>query len=268
MSSSSSPSPATTGSIFTPLAIAIGGIISSSLAVVLYHAILLKYCHRGHHRQQHGLLHGIHHHHRNGRSLEIGLSRDELKTIPVLFFSERMKEVFRMDLNDCVICLGRLEKGDIIRWLPNCRHAFHLPCIDNWLHGHVSCPICRAPVVAPSTNPFPRSPNLRDLLAQVYVGSRSCSDNSNRDGGGNDMIQREHNELRPTITESQIPRLKRSFSFDHSSSSVVINIDVNRRGETEPHPPFVPLASKRMQPRPLFGFGIEQGGSMHGIVQC
>ncbi|MCO5594310.1 hypothetical protein L7F22_048339 [Adiantum nelumboides] len=44
---------------------------------------------------------------------------------------------------DCPICLAQFERGDKIRLLPTCFHGFHVNCIDTWLLGHSSCPICR-----------------------------------------------------------------------------------------------------------------------------
>ncbi|XP_021774622.1 RING-H2 finger protein ATL11-like [Chenopodium quinoa] len=53
--------------------------------------------------------------------------------------------MYRINQDDqCVICLGQLVKGDLIRWLPNCGHVFHVSCIDNWFHAHINCPICRS----------------------------------------------------------------------------------------------------------------------------
>ncbi|OEL27806.1 hypothetical protein BAE44_0011173 [Dichanthelium oligosanthes] len=55
---------------------------------------------------------------------------------------------------DCAVCLGEFSDGELVRLLPRCAHPFHAPCIDTWLRAHVSCPICRSPVVvAPSDLP-------------------------------------------------------------------------------------------------------------------
>ncbi|MED6181847.1 hypothetical protein PIB30_023056 [Stylosanthes scabra] len=47
---------------------------------------------------------------------------------------------------DCVICLGDFEKGEKLRLLPKCGHAFHVSCIDAWFQSHSNCPICRSQV--------------------------------------------------------------------------------------------------------------------------
>ncbi|GAV66584.1 zf-RING_2 domain-containing protein [Cephalotus follicularis] len=48
---------------------------------------------------------------------------------------------------ECVVCLSPFDENDVGRNLPKCGHAFHVECIDMWLHSHSNCPICRAPVV-------------------------------------------------------------------------------------------------------------------------
>ena len=50
----------------------------------------------------------------------------------------------------CVICLGIVQVGEVVRRLPACNHLFHVDCIDMWLHSHSTCPICRAVVGLPS----------------------------------------------------------------------------------------------------------------------
>ncbi|XVE61608.1 hypothetical protein DITRI_Ditri06bG0053900 [Diplodiscus trichospermus] len=61
-------------------------------------------------------------------------------------FSRAKVREFGTDQTECVVCLGELEGGDTVRLLPNCRHVFHVPCIDNWFLAHSSCPVCRTPV--------------------------------------------------------------------------------------------------------------------------
>ncbi|KAL6634112.1 hypothetical protein ACP70R_026783 [Stipagrostis hirtigluma subsp. patula] len=48
--------------------------------------------------------------------------------------------------SDCTVCLGEFRDGELLRLLPKCGHAFHVPCIDTWLRAHVNCPLCRAAV--------------------------------------------------------------------------------------------------------------------------
>ncbi|CAO2037876.1 unnamed protein product [Urochloa humidicola] len=48
---------------------------------------------------------------------------------------------------DCAVCLGEVEKGEMVRRLPACRHVFHMECIDMWLRASVTCPVCRAGVL-------------------------------------------------------------------------------------------------------------------------
>ncbi|KAG8067575.1 hypothetical protein GUJ93_ZPchr0005g14485 [Zizania palustris] len=47
----------------------------------------------------------------------------------------------------CVICLGLVQVGEVVRRLPACKHLFHVTCIDTWLRSHTTCPICRADVL-------------------------------------------------------------------------------------------------------------------------
>lgn len=47
---------------------------------------------------------------------------------------------------ECTICFNRgivTHKPErYVKQLP-CGHTFHVKCINTWLHGHVSCPLCR-----------------------------------------------------------------------------------------------------------------------------
>ena len=63
-----------------------------------------------------------------------GYSPDELKTLPKSRF--RGSEI-------CAICLDNLSEGEICRVLPDCKHIFHLNCVDQWLSKVPACPVCR-----------------------------------------------------------------------------------------------------------------------------
>lgn len=49
---------------------------------------------------------------------------------------------------DCAICLEEVNEGDRCRMLSNCRHVYHLSCIDRWLLMNSHCPLCRASIYA------------------------------------------------------------------------------------------------------------------------
>ncbi|CAL4921191.1 unnamed protein product [Urochloa decumbens] len=49
---------------------------------------------------------------------------------------------------ECAVCLAAFEDDDELRVLPACCHVFHPECIDPWLAGAVTCPLCRADLTA------------------------------------------------------------------------------------------------------------------------
>ncbi|KAL6641482.1 hypothetical protein ACP70R_019663 [Stipagrostis hirtigluma subsp. patula] len=66
---------------------------------------------------------------------------------------------------DCAVCQSAFRDVDELRLLPACRHAFHSRCVDPWLRGNPSCPLCRASIALPH-------PPLPELL-RVELGSVS-----------------------------------------------------------------------------------------------
>jgi hypothetical protein len=44
----------------------------------------------------------------------------------------------------CAVCQADYADGDELRLLPECRHAFHRRCVDQWLRRRPTCPVCRA----------------------------------------------------------------------------------------------------------------------------
>ncbi|KAK9102787.1 hypothetical protein Sjap_020041 [Stephania japonica] len=72
-----------------------------------------------------------------------GLDPATLRTLPVLTFHSR--DGFKDGLQ-CAVCLSDLVDGEKARVLPNCKHGFHVDCIDMWFKSHKTCPMCRSPV--------------------------------------------------------------------------------------------------------------------------
>ncbi|RWR93169.1 zinc finger protein [Cinnamomum micranthum f. kanehirae] len=56
----------------------------------------------------------------------------------------------------CSICLCEYREAEMLRMLPDCRHSFHLSCVDAWLRLNASCPVCRrtSPVPTPLSTPL------------------------------------------------------------------------------------------------------------------
>ncbi|CAH8344262.1 unnamed protein product [Eruca vesicaria subsp. sativa] len=65
-----------------------------------------------------------------------GLTRDMVDKIPKIKITGKSND-------SCSVCLQDFQIGETVRSLPQCHHMFHLPCIDNWLLRHGSCPMCR-----------------------------------------------------------------------------------------------------------------------------
>ena len=71
------------------------------------------------------------------------LTLSEIDRIPTKKVSECGKS--------CDICLDDFKKGDNSKVL-NCKHYYHVSCVDPWLKQHPSCPKCRRQVRAPPEN--------------------------------------------------------------------------------------------------------------------
>ncbi|KAF8101535.1 hypothetical protein N665_0204s0032 [Sinapis alba] len=72
-----------------------------------------------------------------------GLTRDVVDKIPKTIITGRNNLDASGNKDSCSVCLQDFQLGETVRSLPHCHHMFHLPCIDNWLLRHGSCPMCR-----------------------------------------------------------------------------------------------------------------------------
>uniref|UniRef100_UPI00358E22B4 RING finger protein 148-like n=1 Tax=Myxine glutinosa TaxID=7769 RepID=UPI00358E22B4 len=50
------------------------------------------------------------------------------------------------DSEPCSICIESYSTGEVLRVLP-CRHKFHRQCVDPWLLGHRTCPMCKLDIL-------------------------------------------------------------------------------------------------------------------------
>ncbi|XP_042492995.1 E3 ubiquitin-protein ligase ATL41-like [Macadamia integrifolia] len=71
-----------------------------------------------------------------------GLDPSVIASIAV-FAYKKPEQIEETNTTECTICLSIMEDGEMVKLLPNCKHLFHVECIDMWLSCHSTCPICR-----------------------------------------------------------------------------------------------------------------------------
>ena len=136
---------------FSPLVIAVIGVLASAFLLVSYYTIISKYCgnressQSEEHEENVELEEDDHNpsHHEPWHASTIGLDEALIKSITACKYK---KGDGLVEVTDCSVCLSEFRDDESVRLLPKCSHAFHLPCIDTWLKSHSSCPLCRASI--------------------------------------------------------------------------------------------------------------------------
>ncbi|CAN4105029.1 unnamed protein product [Withania somnifera] len=120
-----------------------------------------------------------------------GLDASIIASLPVFVFK---KNNYQNNLIECTVCLNVFEDGEMARTLPNCKHIFHVECIDKWLGSHSTCPICRTeaePGHTTSSVPPLEGENLDCGLTQQPSSSAKISGSSSRLSSFRRMLSRE-----------------------------------------------------------------------------
>ncbi|XP_028789393.1 RING-H2 finger protein ATL67-like isoform X2 [Neltuma alba] len=95
-------------------------------------------------------------HNRDDNSVSLGLAPNVINSYPR--FSYTKDALAAADAADnnitCSICLCEYKDSEMLRMMPECRHFFHLVCLDAWLKLNGSCPVCRnSPLPTPLLTP-------------------------------------------------------------------------------------------------------------------
>ena len=99
-----------------------------------------------------------------------GLPRATIDAFPTAPFEEG--SMSKEDAT-CSVCLADYEVGEVLRTLPSCRHAFHMPCIDEWLASHQTCPLCRESLAdAGAGAPRGADVEMQEVRADGYAPTR------------------------------------------------------------------------------------------------
>lgn len=116
-----------------------------------------------------------------------GLDRMVIDSMPVFEYERSDGQDQEME---CAICLSVFEERERGRSLRRCSHAFHVMCIDMWLHSHTTCPICRSQVLAVDVDDDDRTVEIEDhddhdhgisSLAEIVVEQNRIVDSSTED---------------------------------------------------------------------------------------
>lgn len=95
-----------------------------------------------------------------------GVDPTIITALPTFLFKQKQQEENKnvsKNIVECAVCLSVVEDEEMMRLLPNCKHSFHVGCIDKWLASHSTCPICRTkveprPELEPREGPTPFKP--------------------------------------------------------------------------------------------------------------
>lgn len=163
----------TPGIIITVLVLAIAVILSASFYLLL--RLLRRHRHR-HHSSSSASASVHHHHHRpNARQVSPAEKNPLIEALPLFSFDSLSRGAANTSA-DCAVCLSKFEPKDLLRLLPICCHAFHAECIDTWLAGNQTCPLCRSPIFLSESEilgkfSLPRQNSLSS--SSITSGSRS-----------------------------------------------------------------------------------------------
>ncbi|XP_022738172.1 E3 ubiquitin-protein ligase Os04g0590900-like [Durio zibethinus] len=245
------------GPNFSPLVIAILGILASAFLLVSYYTIISKYCgnpdstRRRENPDTSEVLEDNHNPstHEPWQTSTTGLDEALIKSITVCKYK---KGDCLIEGTDCSVCLSEFQEDDSLRLLPKCSHAFHVHCIDTWLRSHSNCPLCRANIIFISVSPLPlptpvtESPpgneSLQDrqpvtnenVAAAQETGRRRTVQEVNRVQSDLGDVQGRDTVIE--IGEEGYQQMRRSVSMDHfcqTQRSVADILPMNQEEDTK-----------------------------------
>ncbi|XWS35843.1 hypothetical protein CRYUN_Cryun20dG0030900 [Craigia yunnanensis] len=92
----------------------------------------------------------------DNENVVVGLDQAVINSYPKFQFSKEAAAAGSSNVNTtCSICLCEYRDLETLRMMPECRHYFHVSCLDAWLKLNGSCPICRnSPLPTPLSTPL------------------------------------------------------------------------------------------------------------------
>lgn len=88
-------------------------------------------------------------------SAVVGLDQSVINSYPKFPYERDGSAAAVTKESTCSICLCEYKASEMLRMMPECRHCFHLCCLDAWLKLNGSCPVCRnSPLPTPLSTPL------------------------------------------------------------------------------------------------------------------
>ncbi|KAK6930204.1 Zinc finger, RING-type [Dillenia turbinata] len=149
-----------------------------------------------------------------------GLDKAVLKALPVFQYSSKDNS----DPIECAVCLSEFEENETGRFLPKCKHSFHIWCIDMWFHSHSTCPLCRCPVELPEKTV---EVVVRVTVDEAVLNEPSSSSSCANDGDNSARVESSsgpetvsfRGKRKPGVSVD-VPRRNKSFSLSDDESGL------------------------------------------------
>ncbi|KAH9326016.1 hypothetical protein KI387_006194, partial [Taxus chinensis] len=179
---------------FSPLIIALIGILASAFLLVSYYTVISKYCTKWEafrpRRQGDRETDPFPVTEESWPVMNNGIEESVIRSIPV--FKYKAGDGF-VDDTECAVCLSEFQEDETLRLLPKCTHAFHVPCIDMWLTSHSNCPLCRANIVNTAVPPIQETVSEEHSDSTVDSPSQEASESeavteSSEEESGKEMV--------------------------------------------------------------------------------
>lgn len=124
---------------------------------------------------------------------------------------------------NCSVCLNEFQDDESLRLLPNCKHAFHIYCIDTWLRSRINCPLCRSGILSNSLNAPALVPIELNLGADLSGNEERVLENDEQRevNSNNEVVIGENgvNQVERGCGDGEVQSMRRSVSVDSSISS-------------------------------------------------
>lgn len=146
-----------------------------------------------------------------------GLDRAVVESFPTFNYSAVKELKIGKGALECAVCLTEFDDDDTLRLIPKCGHVFHSDCIDPWLVGHTTCPVCRSNLIPDADEgALFHAPTEIDGNDAVVEPIEECEDhptNANNDDDNEDSEERESMEQPLQGRVSRNRTMRRSSSI-------------------------------------------------------